>query len=62
MISKKAAKHLCKELPYYNKNILTSHGQFNNLISQSSVPTKKYLQKLHSIYDLDIFSLNSKIN
>ena len=43
MISKKAAKHLSKELPYYNKNILTSHGQFNNLILQSSLPTKKYL-------------------
>ena len=34
----------------------------NNLISQSSLPTKKYLQKLHSIYDLDIFSLNSNIS
>lgn len=55
-------RNLFKELPYFNCNIVASHGQFNNLMSTSCLPSKKYLQKLHSIYDLDVFSLNSIVN
>ena len=48
---------LLKELPYYNANIVIIHGQFNNLIS-NNLPTKKYLNKIHSLYDLDLFNTN----
>ena len=46
------------ELPYFGQNIILAHGQFNNCIS-SHLPTKKYLEKLTSIYDLDLFRLNA---
>ena len=45
--AQKLTKSLLKELPYYNKNIVACHGEFNNLTVQSSLPTKKYLEKLH---------------
>lgn len=56
-----------KELPYYGYNIITTHGQFNNLLSCDNscnkfLPSKKYLEKLHSLYDLDLFSLNTGQN
>mgnify|MGYP001796025457 FL=1 len=51
-------KLLLKELPYFNENILLSHGQFNNLQMPSNLPTKRYLNKLHSLYDLDLFTTN----
>lgn len=36
-----------------------SHGQFNNLLEQSfRLPTKKHLDKLHRLYDLDLFTMN----
>lgn len=60
--SYKHSKLLLKELPYYNYNIISCHGQFNNSIPHSSLPSKKQLQKLHSIHDLDIFALNSNID
>ena len=44
---------LC-ELPHANVDI-----QFNNMLN-SDFPTKKYLDKLHSIYDLDLFCLNTE--
>ena len=46
-----------KELPYHGVNILNCHGQFNNLLSDES-STKKYLEKLSSTHDLDLFTLN----
>ena len=46
------------ELPYFGQNIILDHGQFNNCLS-SHLPSKKYLETLCSIYDLDLFSLNT---
>ena len=52
------SKLLFRELPYLSvSDIVSYHGQFNNDIS-NSLPTKKYLDKLSSLYDLDLFSLN----
>ena len=53
----KTVKSIFKELPYHGVNILNCHGQFNNLLSDA-LPTKKYLEKLSSIHDLDLFTLN----
>ena len=52
---------LFRELPYFRQNIILAHGKFNNCIS-SHLPTKKYLEKLTSIYDLDLFRLNAAEN
>ena len=55
----KVNKTLLSEPPYFNYSDLTSaHGQFNNTLS-SSLPTKKYLDRLPSYYDLDLFTLNT---
>ena len=62
MLNVKNSQKLTKELRLYDKNIIACHEQFNSFTSQTSLPTTKYLQKLHTIYDLDIFSLNSTIN
>jgi len=51
-------RNLLRELPYYGVNILVVHGQFNNSASISHTPNV-YIEKLHSIYDLDLFSLNT---
>ena len=48
---------LFHELPYFGQNIILDHGQFNNSLS-SHLPSKKYLETLCSIYDLDLSSLN----
>ena len=57
MASALVASLVC-ELPYVSvSDIVSYHGQFNNVIS-NSLPTKKYLDKLSSLYDLDLFSLN----
>ena len=45
---------------YYGANIVIHHGQFNNSLPDSNLSTKKYLDKLHSLHDLDLFSLNCK--
>ena len=50
-------KVLIRELPYHGINHIQFHGQFNNNL-QSSLPTKKYLERLTSIHDLDLFNLN----
>ena len=50
---------ILSELPYANVDIIRAHGQFNNMLN-SGLPTKKYLDKLHSIYDLDLFCLNTE--
>ena len=61
--NKSAAKDLrstLKELPYFNSlwNLAARHGQTNN-----SVPTvsksKRNLNSLPGLYNLDLFSLNS---
>ena len=52
---------LIKELPYFGINLIPIHGLFNNVIP-GSLPTKKYLEKLTSFHDLDLFSLNTDNN
>ena len=50
------------ELPYFGLNhFVPHHGQFNNL-NTTSLPTKKYLEKLSSFHDLDLISLNTSSN
>ena len=57
--STKVNKTLLSELPYFNySDLISAHGQFNNSLS-SSLPTKKYLDRLPSYYDLDLFTLNT---
>ena len=55
----KLNKSLLKKLPYFNfrGNLVLAHGQFNNSLN-SELPTKRDLDKLHSLYDLDLFNLN----
>ena len=56
--STKVNKTLLSELPYHNySDLISAHGQFNNILS-SSLPTKRYLDRLPSYYDLDLFTLN----
>ena len=50
-------RSLFYELPYFGRNIILDHGQFNNCLS-SHLPSKKYLESLCSIHDLYLFSLN----
>ena len=52
-----------KALPYYScsGNLAQIHGQFNNLVS-TTCKTEKELEKLTSLYDLDLFSLNTTFN
>ena len=56
----RASKLLLRELPYFNfrGNLALYHGQFNNSISVDRWP-RRNLDKLNSVYDLDVFSLNS---
>ena len=54
----KVNKTLLRELPYYNCDIISTHGQFNNILG-TTLPTKKYLDRLSSYHDLDIFTLNT---
>ena len=51
------------ELPYFNckGNLADFHGRFNNLL-QSNIHSKRYLDKLTSLYDLDLFKLNTLCN
>ena len=51
-------RSLFHELPYFGQNISLAHGQFNNCLA-CHLPSKKYLETLCSIYDLDLFSLNT---
>ena len=51
-----------QELPYYGvSDLISCHGQFNNTLSYD-LPTKKYLEKLSSLNDLDLFTLNVREN
>ena len=45
----------------YRSGVFDNPRQFNNIIP-SSLPTKKYLEKLTSLHDLDLFSLNTDSN
>ena len=50
-----------RELPYHGVNIPASHGQCNNSLSSNHI-AKNYLDKLTSLYDLDLFNLNRNPN
>ena len=59
---RKTLRSLFRELPYFGvDHFVPLHGQFNNL-NTTSLPTKKYLEKLSSFHDLDLFSLNTASN
>ena len=55
-------KEISRELPYYGLNFVPFHGQCNNSINSTNLPTKKYLDRLSSLHDLDLFSLNTDSN
>ena len=59
----KVLRDLLKELPYFNckGNLVDFHGRFNNLL-QSKIRSKRYLDKLTSLYELDLFKLNTLCN
>ena len=59
----KVLRGLLNELPYFNckGNLADFHGRFNNLL-QSNIRSKRYLDKLTSLYDLDLFKLNTLCN
>ena len=56
----KVLRGLLKELGYFNckGNLVDFHGRFNNLL-QSNICSKRYLDKLTSLYQLDLFKLNT---
>ena len=56
--SSNISKSLLRELPYYGINFVSAHGQFNNILDDH-LPTKKYLESLTSVHDLDLFTLNT---
>ena len=57
-------KLFLKELPYYNftGNLTLYHGQFNNSLIQNQLPTKRQLENLNGLHDLDLFRLNSNLD
>ena len=59
----KSIRSTLKVLPYYScsGNLAEIHDQFNNSVS-TTCKTKKELAKLTSLYDLDLFSLNTTLD
>ena len=55
----KLSKALFRELPYNGQNIRQCHGSFNNLMPIENLPSKKYLDCLPSLNEIDLFSLNA---
>ena len=60
-IERTLRKLLFKELPYYGVIIISSHGQFNNLM-ESELSSKFSLSKLPSLCDMNLFTLNTAQN
>ena len=58
-VQTKLTKALFRELPYSGQNIRQCHGSFNNLMPIENLPSKKYLDRLPSLNDIDLFSLNA---
>ena len=58
-VQTKLTKELFRELPYNGHNISQCHGSFNNLLPMENLPSKKYLDRLPSLNDIDLFSLNT---
>ena len=59
----KSIRSTLKVLPYYScsENLEENHGQFNNSVS-TTCKTKKELDKLTRLYDLDLLSLNTTLD
>ena len=59
-VAEKSARSTLKELPFFNYrgNLIQIHGQFNNSLS-TFCTTKRDLEKLTCLYDLDLFTLNT---
>ena len=55
----KLCKALFRELPYNGQNIRQCHGSFNNLMPIENLSSKKYLDRLPSLNDIDLFRLNA---
>ena len=51
-----SAQCLFRELPYYGIEVIEHHGQFNNSLN-NNLTTKKQLQCLKSLHDVDVISL-----
>lgn len=51
------SKSFFRELPYASVSYIASYGQPNNVINNTLL-TKKYLDELSSLYDLDLFPRN----
>ena len=62
-VAEKSARLTLKELPFFNYtgNLIQIHGQFNNLLS-TFCKTKRDLDKLTCLYDLDLFTLNTVLD
>ena len=62
-VAEKSARLTLKELPFfsYTGNIIQIHGQFNNSLS-TFCKTKRDLDKLTCLYDLDLFTLNTVLD
>ena len=58
-VQTKLTKELFRELPYNGQNICQCHGSFNNLLPIENLPSKKYLDRLPSLSDIDLFSLSA---
>ena len=58
----KQNKLMLRKLPHHGENLLYCHGRFNNLISANNLPSKKFLDRLPSLYDIDLFNLNADNN
>ena len=52
----KQNRHLFQEMPFYGVNFIQSSNLFEN---NSNLSTKKQLDCLKSLYDLDLFNLNA---
>ena len=60
-IERTLRKLLFKELPYYGVIIISSHGQFNNLM-ESELSSKFSLSNLPSLCDMNLFTVNTTQN
>ena len=61
-VAEKSARSTLKELPFFKTgNLIHIHGQFNNSLS-TFCKTKRDLDKLTFLNDLDLFTLNTVLD
>lgn len=54
MDATKENKALLRELRYFGQDTIVCHGRFNNSCRYlEQLPTKKYLERLPSLFDID---------